>query len=354
MTDEQEPEEETAADDSAERAPTEDEELAPARYEPTDADAEGFAPKLPWGLIVLGALVFVLGIGGYFYNEHVELAALREQIVGEYAQGVEPDARRLRGFREQLEDMIIEAASRPPETHADAELRFAAMHDARGLYLRILAADASSREDIARGSTRMMPDSFTRCLGLAPTSLRGLFERGEFLATSWPERLRTANTRLRLRVIQDELRRHIRRDLPLFNELLDADYFLLTLEESDGAFDVFLWDLHSGRRLLSTHARPSGLLLPVRIDLPGLEPGPRYRRQPHPVGAAECSIAAHVKALTGEDTMSFGSRIDAGTPAETTDAGAAGADAREEAGARDASARDAGMGNRPDVPAATE
>jgi len=315
-----------------------DEELEPARYEPTDAEAEGFAPKLPWRMLILGVLVFVLGIGGYFYNEHQALSALREGIVGEYTQGVEPDARRLRGFRQQIEDMVIEAASQPPETQVDPELRIAGMHDARGLYLRIRAADASSREDIARGSTRMLPDSFTRCLGLAPTSLRGLFERGDFLATSWPEQLRTANTRLRLRVIQDELRRHIRRDLPLFNELLEADYFLLTLEQDDGAFDIFLWELHGGKRLLSTRARPSGLLLPVRINLPGVEPGPRYRRQPHPVGAAECSIAAHVKALTGENTMSIGSRpstpsapagdagvaVDAQVPTDgTVDAGAA-------------------------------
>jgi len=299
-------------------------ELEPARYEPIDAETASFAPKLPWRALVLGAVVLIGGIGWYFYNEHRELTALREGIVGEYVQGVEPDARRLRGFRQQLEDMILEAAANPPETAVDPQLRFAAMHDARGIYLRIRAADADSREHIAAGSTRMVPDSFTRCLGLAPTSLRGLFERGDFLQESWPEQLRTANTRLRLRVIQDELRRHIRRDLPLFDELLQADYFLLTLEQDDGALDVFLWDLHHGERLLRTRARASGLLLPVRIDLPGVAPGPRYRPQPHLVGAAECSIAAHVKGLTGEDTMSFGSHLDAPTEAaESADAGTA-------------------------------
>ncbi|NOY90773.1 MAG: hypothetical protein GXP55_06135 [Deltaproteobacteria bacterium] len=348
MTDEQEPAEpeegaggaagaepEAAAEAEASAEPEAAAGLVPARYEPSDLDAASFAPKLPWRLMVTGALVLVSVIGGYFYRQHVQLTALRESIVGEYVRGVEPDARRLRGFRQELEDMIIDAASRAPETEVAPELHFSAMHDARGLYLRIRAADAGSREDIARGSSRMLPDAFTRCLGLAPTSLRGLFERGEFLSTSWPERLREANTSLRLRVIQDELRRHIRRDLPLFTELLDADYFLLTLERGDGVFDVFLWDLHHGQLLLRTRARPSGLLVPVRIDFEGVQ-APRYRRQPHPVGAAECSIAASLKALTGEDTMTFGSHLpsqevepaaesapDAGTDAQVaTDAGA--------------------------------
>lgn len=318
----------SAADSDAADAPGDSpqqsaEELAPAVYEASDVDAKGFAPQLPWRLLGVGAVVIVSVIGGYLYNEEVETSALRESIVQEYATGVEPDARLLRGFRQRLEELVIASAENPPETHADPRLRFAAMHDAHGVYLRIRAADAGSSEAIAHGSSRMMPDAFTRCLGIAPTSLRGLFERGAFLDTTWPERLRDAHTRLRLRVIQDELRRHISRDLPLFTELLDADYFLLVLEQEDGAFDVFMWDLHDGTELLRTRARPSGLLVPVRINLPGIPNGPRPHPMPHPVGAAECSIAGHVKALTHEDTMTFGSHMPEPTPPSAADAGTA-------------------------------
>jgi len=347
------------ADDAEDLESAAHEDLEPAQYDPSETDATAFAPKLPWRLLAVGALVIVGVIGGYLYNEEVETSALRESIVGEYASGVEPDARRLRGFRQRLEELIIASADTPPETTVDAHLRFAAMHDARGLYLRIRAEDAGSSEAIAHGSSRMMPDAFTRCLGVAPTSLRGLFERSAFLDTTWPERLRDAHTRLRLRVIQDELRRHIRRDLPLFTQLLDADYFLLVLEQDDGAFDVFLWDLEHGQQLLKTRARASGLLVPVRIDLPGMPRGPRLRRQPHPVGAAECSIAGRLKALTHEEAMTFGSRMPEPEPAATdaADAGradAAGADAAvpgtavQDAAVRGASS-DPAAGTRPEA-----
>lgn len=300
-----------------------DEDLEPARYEANDGEAKTFAPRFPWHWLLLAVLVPAAVAGSYLYREGRAVDALREQVADQYAREVEPDARRLRGFRQKLEELITQAAASEPRTHADERLRFANLHDAKGVYLRLRAADAHSAEDIERGSRRMMPDAFTRCLGVAPTSLRGLFLRSDFVSTEWPEQLREANTRLRLRVIRDELTRHVRRDLPLLTDLMDADYFLLTLEQEDGAFDVFLWDLQHGQELLSTRARPSGLLLPVRVDLPGIPDGPRYRRSPHPVGAQECSIAGHVKVLTHEDTMSFGSHLpsEEDGPAANGDAG---------------------------------
>jgi hypothetical protein len=170
---------------------------------------------------------------------------------------------------------------------------------------------------------RMESDAITRCLGVAPASARSLYALRGFLGPELVERANATTDVMGLRVIDDELRRRIARDLPPVGNLLRSDWFLLVLERGenrrDHPVDVYLWDLHSDRQLLAVRTRADGVLVPVRIAMPGAGNAPRPAASTG--GANDCSIAAQVKELTGEPAARFGAALE--VPAAAADAGVA-------------------------------
>jgi hypothetical protein len=285
-----------------------EERLRPARLE--KGKAPGFGPRFPWKRVTALA-VLIGGVGGwYWYDQHQEAERLRASIHSAYEKEVEPAAARIRNFRDQINEWVAEAADRPPaEDWADPRLKLSKLHDAQGLYLRIQADKASSPASIRKAASKMTPDAIPRCLGISPISLRGLYEKGQFLEPEWLERVRKASGVMRLRVLKDEIHRHVRRDLPMMLNMLRSDYFLLVLQHgetrSKHPVDVYLWDLEQDEMLLRARTEAEGLLLPVRIRMgnPPEAPGKVGVRSP---GAADCSIAAQIKEVTGEPAMGVG------------------------------------------------
>jgi hypothetical protein len=286
-----------------------EERLRPAKVE-RGGGSSSYGPRLPWKWIVPILAVVILGGGGYWVRQRKKAEQLREGILTAYAEQIGPLAKRVRRFRDELEAKIMTAKKdAPADDYVDPRLRLSGLHDAQGLYLRLLADDATDPEAIAEGAAKMDRDAITRCLGLSPISLRGLYERGDFLMEDWVDQVRTADSVMRLRVLQDELQKHIDRDLPMLATLLGSDYFLLVLQQGesrrDEPVDVYLWDLRRDEKLLETRAKAKGLLLPVRIrvgDAPRSATKPSLRSG----GANDCSIAAQVKELAGEPAVGIG------------------------------------------------
>jgi len=159
----------------------------------------------------------------------------------------------------------------------------------------------------------MGADALIRCLGIAPASARGLYQAGAFLTQAWVDEARTTPERIRLRVLDEQLARSVQVDVPAIATLLSAQYFLLVIQQGqsrrDAPVDVYLWDLREDRPLLRARVQGRGLLLPVRLRFDGVAPAPRPETPPsvHSIGAFDCSIAAQIKALTGEAPVSVGS-----------------------------------------------
>jgi hypothetical protein len=256
-------------------------------------------------------LVVVVGlIGGMFWWRHArQVEQLRSGMEQLHRERVAPAAARIGEFRHRLEGWITTAATKEPEPWADPDLKISDLHGAQGVYLRIPADAARSPEAIRQAAREMQPDAITRCLGLNPISLRGMYERLEFLSPRWVDRIHTEDRVMRLRVLEDQLGRHVRRDLPVLLHTLESDYFLLTLQHgptrAEGPVDVFLWDLKGGRPLLRTRTESKGILLPVRVDM-GDAPGTTGKLDPRTAGANDCSIASQVKSLTGEPPIMAG------------------------------------------------
>lgn len=283
-----------------------DGKLEPARFDdPTRKRA--FASKLPWKLIGAFALVVLLLVGVYQMREHMRANEVRDQIDATYAT-IQNDADEVRAFRRQIEDWVAEATQMPTDSWVDPTLKISELHDLAGLYLRIRVQDTTSRGSLATAAGEMAPDAITKCLGITPTSLRTLYRKGQFLTPEWWARVDESDDVLRLRVIEDELKRHTSRDLPILRELLEARYFLLILEHGnsrlDGPVSAFLWDLQRGSLRMRTRTEASGRLIPVRIQVAGAPAAPP-RRKTIGSGAGDCSIAAHLKSLTGETPLTF-------------------------------------------------
>ncbi|MEC7519127.1 MAG: hypothetical protein VYE22_04640 [Myxococcota bacterium] len=286
--------------------------LEPAR--PDVAEGEGrpsYAPRIPWKWIV----IVLVGVGGTFASYYVRQdqrhEALRTQMLTLHEEELGEIAERYLGFRRELTELVMEAAEEgAEETYVDPRLNIAGLRSGEGLYLRISADWADSADRVEGAAMAMESDAITRCLGIAPMSARGLWERGHFLTPEYVDTIREEDEVMQLRVLDDQLGRHAQVDTPVIASMMQADWFLLVLERGenrrDHPVDVFLWDLDRDQLLLRSRIQGRGLLVPVRIRFEGVD-NPRYEGQPQvrSGGATDCSIASQILALTGREGVEF-------------------------------------------------
>lgn len=275
-------------------------DLRPARYEPTSREPS-FRRGPPWhwlglfGIFVFGATYL------YRYQTYREVRDLRTEIQDRYEQGIGREASSVLAFRAKLEDLAIEAAHGQTGTYVREGFTIESLHGRAGLYFRLPAADAVDRAHVAIAARRMSPDAIPRCLGLDPTGLRVLYDRAEFLTPEWVRSVIETKDVMRLRVMQDQLGRHIERDLPLLRSMVVSEYLLLAIVRGDtrvaGAVDVRIYDPRNGQLLLSAPTRSLGTLYTGRIGGTGRHTVAAEARARS--GAADCSIASQVRAVAG-------------------------------------------------------
>src|SRR4051794_23466021 len=197
--------------------------LVPARPA-TSEESSGYMPRIPWRYVLLGVISVGTVTAGFLFNENRKAEALRAQILLVHEQELAEPARRYIEFRTKLERFITDAASKEPDSFADKRLRLSGLRAGKGLYLRLSAKDATSPERIERGAAAMEGDAIPSCLGLAPASGRGLWEKGGFLLPGWLTEVRKQASVMRLRVIDQMLAQHIKADLPAVLNMVHADW----------------------------------------------------------------------------------------------------------------------------------
>jgi hypothetical protein len=269
-----------------------------------DHESAAYMPRVPWRILLLGALSAGTVTAGYWISQQHKAEALRSQILRVRDEQLAEPARRYLEFRKKLEDLILGAQAKVPDSYADKRLRLAGLRSGKGLYLRLSAKDASSPKGIAAGAAQMEADAIAPCLGLAPMSARGLWEKGSFLLPEWMEETRKNDSVMKLRVTDTMLANHIRSDLPAVLNMLRSDWFLLVLQQGENRrehpVDVFLWDLRSGQELLHGRIQAIGVMLSARIASKDAPRGPgRPIEGLEAATANDCSIAAQLKSLTG-------------------------------------------------------
>lgn len=276
--------------------------ITPARPDSGD-DSPGYLPTIPWRWIALGALTLSIVGFSYIWNERSKAQALRAGILRLHSDTLGEASERYVSFRNEITKRTVAASRTNPRNRADRQLKISGLRGTPGLYLRVPRDNAREAEGLAKAAARATPDVIATCMGLQPLSARGLFEHGGFLLPDWVEEARVTDSVLRLRVIDDELARRVKRDLPSVLTLLQSRWFLLVLEHGPRdrmPVDVFLWDLREDEPLLEARIRSRGVLMSARVRTGTSSPAPKLdpnaaRRS----GAHDCSIGAQIKDLAG-------------------------------------------------------
>jgi hypothetical protein len=276
--------------------------LVPARPDTRD-EAAAYLPKIPWRFVLLGALSVATVMGGYYWKEQRKANELRAAIVRVHETELAEAREAYVGLRDKLEGLILSTPDAPAENLVDRRLNIPGLRSGSGLYLRLPLAQAATKQSIAQGAKTMDGDMIATCLGLAPTSVRGLYEKGEFLLPAFLDHVKKESNVMRLRVQDEMLSRRIRADLPSVLGLMRSDWFLLVLQEGENRRDapvrVFLWDLAHRELLLRARVKSQGVLLTSHILSKGLDPRLAPAGGERTSGAAnDCSIASQLKQLS--------------------------------------------------------
>jgi hypothetical protein len=275
--------------------------IAPARPHAAD-DARAYMPRIPWHFVALGTLTLVVVMGGYYMKQRQKAEQLRDQMIQVYEVELSEARDAYTKLRDKLEDLIVNAAATDPKNFGDARLKLANLRNGNGLYLRLPLAAAKTREGIAAAAKVAEPDQIAKCLGLAPASARGLYEKGDFLTPAYLKKLKEQTDVLHLRVEDEMLSRRIRADLPSVLGLGRSDWFMLVLEEgeerSEAPVRVFVWGLQQGELLFRARVQGEGTMLTTRILSKGTENAPPIEESKVRRGATDCSIAGKLKSLS--------------------------------------------------------
>ncbi len=297
-------------------SPPERDELHAARWDPEKTDAS-FRRPFPW--LTASVIVALLAAGGFFLlrRSQNEVAELRAELVRTHSERIGERALRIRGFRNDVETMILRAAAlRSPDVSAPG-FTFESLRGRPGVYVRLREADAASRDSISRALEIMEPDAIAHCFGLTPVAMRTLYTKCAPLTGQWLQQARELDDALRLRVRVDEIRRYAERDLPALESISESEYLLLTIVRGESRardeVDVYLFDARTKELRFGWNTRANGYLLTARIagysaPSPSVEALARS-------GATDCSIAAQARTRTGEFGAATGSGpLDAGMP----------------------------------------
>ena len=275
--------------------------LVPARPTSRGESAE-YMPKLPWRYVLLGTLSIATVSGGFYWKEQRKADELRAQMVRVHETELAEARDAYVALRDKLEGLVLSAADSSTDTIIDRRLNILGLRAGTGLYLRLPLGQAKTKQGIADGAKAMEGDLIATCLGLSPTSVRGLYEKGEFLLPAFIENVKKQTSVMRLRVQDDVLSRRIRADLPSVLGQLRSDWFLLVLQEGENRRDapvrVFLWDLAHSQLLLRTRVQSQGVLITSHILSKGLDTRTAPPTGERTSGAAnDCSIASQLKQL---------------------------------------------------------
>lgn len=271
--------------------------------EPAKWDETPSGPKhrrgVPW-LIVGGVVLFFAG--AIAWQRHQD-ASEREQLVREmqrtYEREVVPKARPILAFRRRVEAAITNAIEAPPTTYVADGFVFESLHDARGAYVRVNRGRITTQATIPRAIRETAPDAIGRCLGLPLAGVRSLYDRAEFLEPAWLRNIIATADVLRLRAMQDQLGRHVHRDLPVLASILDAAYLVIVVERGENRLeppvDIRVLDLRANAVKAHVRTTPATTLRVARIGFGG---APSARVRPEDLqrsGAADCSIAGQLR-----------------------------------------------------------
>lgn len=305
-------------------------------------------------------VIFVI-FGVIYWNvAERQLQTARSEVMARqraFKQELEP---RILPVRDKVEGWVMEFAGAWNGEFVDTSLRLDKLSTSDGIYLRLLAQDAGSPEDIRRGMQVSLHDGFTSCLfqreevykadeakacqnisqcepgqicndwnlcspPTQPFNLRMMYRALRILSPEWSDELHQAGDDYQVRVFSRDLDKAFRDDVPMAIEMVTrAKYFTAVLDEepktplalpseTDGddldrkelqvqlvphTVRVGIWELESGKQVLRMRTSVGAKLMPIgRNHVVEQRVQDAQQRQ-----ANNCGIALDVKERIGAVT----------------------------------------------------
>lgn len=277
------------------------ERLRPVQYD-EQAKKNVYRPKFPWKKALVLSAVVTLILAAYFWRQRVRGDAARAELQRMHAEQIQPVLTALGELRADIEEKAETGQAGAAERRVESGLKFSDLHGVPILYARVRAVELRTPDTVRASLVAKPKDAIGACLGLEMTSTSALYDVPDILQEKWLTSADETNDMLRLNIRHEQLEQAIHRELPALSELTKAAYLLLAVvqghERDKDPVDLFLWDLRSDTLVLRSRTEARGRLIAARSQI-GSAPrgaGPEER----PLAAADCSIAAHLKAITGE------------------------------------------------------
>jgi hypothetical protein len=221
------------------------------------------APQF-WLWSAVGILAFTVV---YWHFSERELARQKSAVMAKQraiAKGLEPE---LLPLREKLESWVLALAGDWSEGHIDPALSLDDLRTSKGIYLRMLADNATSGEAIKKAAETSLHDGFTSCMferqermyadqgekcfstsqcpdgefcneyGVCappsqPFNLRIMYRVFRILGSDWTDELHAAGSDYEVRLFERDLEKVVRTDVKVTTELIGrARYFTALLDE---------------------------------------------------------------------------------------------------------------------------
>ena len=227
------------------------------------------------------------------------------------AKEIRPARRRYRAFEEKMAKIISDAATRAPvEPAVSSNLSLYTLTNRDSLNLMLpgeidyaLSDDKGKKLELSPWQAAAELSGTTavpRCLGIAPAPGYAPIRLSAMLWRDWHTESYQHSGNLKLRVIRDELKRRIVRDLPLLDALINSEYVFVTAprgqERTRGEIDIIVYHLQTTKRVFALRAEFGGRMIAAsrwRQEKSGDSEGPSTKE----VAVADCSVANQIKAV---------------------------------------------------------
>ena len=221
---------------------------------------ENYGPRLPWTKILIVGVGVAIVVGTLWIQHRQKISTLHKQLRVVHQQKLQPVREHYLTFKGALIKKLGQQIGARPSEIQNPKLSVDWLRNRQGLYLHIDASRATLDKALKVALSNATPDGVMPCLGTTASAIQGLVEKGAFLDRSWLATQLKDTSLMRLRVVDDELQRRIRRDLPVIKSMMESDWLMLVVHHRS-SYDFRLWDLKKHQLLFDRRIEANARLI---------------------------------------------------------------------------------------------
>ena len=216
---------------------------------------------MPWKVIALVISMIGLLVIIFRWQEHQRMEHLQNKLTRMH-QRLAPDRSAYALLLGKMRE-VLASPNRGQRTAPTGSANLKLMRAQKGLYARIPHHAGTKDQHLAL--VRVAPgDAVLSCLGVNATSVNDAIDQGQFLEKRWFAKEKQGASLMKLRVVEEEMRRRIKEDLPKVQEAIRAQWLLVVKDDERGtAKQAEVWDLFQKKLIFATELKSRTQLIPL-------------------------------------------------------------------------------------------